>query len=144
MLELLEHFKTYLSDLKRHRGPPNAPPTPGNEFKQTLTNALLIGYVLQNIAKSAALGMRLRTTEAMLGDHRRDDMPMPMPEGNAETDEERGEEQDERDEELQAVQPSAIRIKENKPDPLPLWKSHRNWLRLMLIHFDSVDVLVKI
>ena len=55
-------------------------------------------------------------------------MSLPMPGRNAgKTNEERGEEQDERDEELEVVQPSALSMEENVHVPVPLWKSYRNY-----------------
>ena len=142
-LEILTRFRTSLSDLKKFAG---APSTPSNEeFKESASNLLAAGYWLLKLSTGAALPMHLKTIEAQLDDPRRADMSMPMPRGNAEMDEEQGEEQDERDEELQAVQPSAICMKENKPAPVPvpLWKSYRNWLRLMMVHFEAASILAK-
>ena len=140
LLELLERFQTSvsaLSALQKRRSPANLP---SEQFEQTLVKVLLNGFALQRIAKGSALRMHMRTIEAKLADHRRPDM---SPGETAEKDEEWGEEQDERDEELEAVQPYTVSVKKNVPVPVPLWKSYRNWLNLMLIYFDAVDVLVE-
>jgi hypothetical protein len=34
-------------------------------------------------------------------------------------------------------------MEENVPVPVPLWKSYRNWLKLMVVHFDAADTLVR-
>ena len=136
-LDILKRFETSLSDLTL---PASA--RTHEQFQQSVKKVLLAGVGLQKLTAGAALPMHLRTIEAKLDDPRRADMSMPRPRRNADKDGEQGEEQDELDEELQAVQPSAIRVKENKPDPVPLWKSYRNWLKLMVIYFDSANTLV--
>jgi hypothetical protein len=144
LLELLDLFHSSLKGLKEEeeKGSVNVTSTPDNDqFKKYVFNVLVAGYALRMIAKGAALRMHLRTIEAKLVDPRRPDMSLPMPGGNAEKDEEQGEEQDERDEELEAVQPSALSMEENVPVPVPLWKSYRNWLKLMVIYFDAVHIL---
>ena len=140
LLELLERFQSSLKDLKRHGGSEDVTSTPDNDqFRKSVLHVLFAGYALQRIAKGAALQMYLRTIEAELVDHRRPDMSMSMPGGNAEKDEECD---DEHDEELEAVQPSAVSMKKNVAVPVPLWKSYRNWLKLMVIHFDAVHILI--
>jgi hypothetical protein len=134
-LELLGRLQTSLTSLKELRNSKND----NGQFTRHVRHAVLIGNGLRKMAKGAALGMHLRTIEAKLVDHRRPDMSMPMQ--NAEKDEKQSEEQDERDEELEAVQPSALSMKQNVSVPVPLWKSYRNWLNLMVIHFDAVYTL---
>jgi len=142
-LELLQGFQRSLENLKKHGDSAGVTSNcDNNQFREYVVTALLNGFALQTIAKSAALRMHLRTIEAKLVDHRRPDMSMLMPGGNAETDEKQDEEQDERDEELEAVQPSAISMEENVPVPVPLWKSYRNWLKLMVVYFDAAHTLV--
>jgi len=148
LLELLDRFQRSLkdlkdlNDLKSHRGSANVTSTPDNDqFENYVFDVLFAGDALRMIAKGAALRMHLRTIEAKLVDPRRPDMSLPMPGGNAEKDEEQGEEQDERDEELEAVQPSALSMEGNMPVRVPLWKSYRNWLKLMVIYFDAVHIL---
>jgi hypothetical protein len=133
-LELLKRFQTSLKELTNSQND-------NGQFTKYVLQALLMGDALRRMAKGAALRMHLRTIEAKLVDHRRPDMSMPMPGGNAAKDEEQGEKQDEPDEELEAVQPSALSMEKNVPVPVPLWKSYRNWLNLMVIHFDAVYIL---
>src|SRR5271163_1425885 len=86
--------------------------TPDNDqFRKSVLHVLFAGYALHRIAKGAALGMYLRTIEAELVDHRRPDMSMSMPGGNAEKDEECD---DEHDKELEAVQPSAVSMEKKR------------------------------
>jgi hypothetical protein len=121
-LEFLERFQTSVSELSKHRGP--AKNVPANEqFKQSLVRVLLNGFALQRIAKGTALRMHLRTIEAELVDHCRPDMSTPLPGEDAEKE---GEEQDKRDEELEAVQPYTVSMENNRPVPLPLWKAYQN------------------
>src|SRR5277367_4657847 len=148
LLELLDRFQRSLKylkslkDLKSHRVSANVTSTPDNDqFENYVFDVLFAGDALRMIAKGAALWMHLRTIEAKLVDPRRPDMSLPMPGGNAEKDEEQGEEQDEHDEELEAVQPSALSMEGNMPVRVPLWKSYRNWLKLMVIYFDAVHIL---
>ena len=138
LLELLQRFQTSLKDLKAN--------VDNDQFPNYVRQVLSAGYGLQTMSKGTALRMHLRTIEAKLVDPRRPDMSMPMPRGNAEKDEEQGkaqgEEQDEeQDEELEAVQTSAVSMEHNVPVPVPLWKSYRNWLKLMVIYFDAVSTL---
>ena len=114
-LELLGRLQRSLRSLKELRNSKHD----NDQFTRHVQHALLIGDGLRKMAKGAALGMHLRTIEAKLVDHRRPDMSMPMQ--NAEKDEKQSEEQDERDEELEAVQPSALSMKQNVSVPVPLW-----------------------
>lgn len=43
------------------------------------------------------------------------------------------------DSDLAAVQPN-VRLEGGAP--LPLWKTYRKWLKFLLVHFDSIDILV--
>jgi hypothetical protein len=112
-LELLKRFQTSLKELTNSQND-------NGQFTKYVLQALLMGDALRRMAKGAALRMHLRTIEAKLVDHRRPDMSMPMPGGNAAKDEEQGEKQDEPDEELEAVQPSALSMEKNVPVPVPL------------------------
>ena len=127
-LHLLLHFQKSLDDLAEARGNAKVP-TPGSlEFKREVECVMLLGYALDKLAKGAALRMHLQTIVHLLRhwDIRpQAPMSIPVPEG----------EQEDRDEDLKEVQPLAS-------VGTPLWKSYGDWLRLLLSHFDAVDILV--
>jgi hypothetical protein len=136
LLELLQRFQESLDGLSICRDAGDVPTEGSDEFKGHLVAVMLSGYALQRIAKGTAFQMHLKTIQRLLGDHRRADAQKSVP---AEWGKGQDEEQDGRDEDLEAVQPSVTR-EENVP--MPLWKSYRDWLRLILVHFDAVDILV--
>jgi hypothetical protein len=43
--------------------------------------------------------------------------------------------------ELDSVQPATTHNEDSAP--LPLWQSYKDWLRLMVVHFDGVAILSK-
>jgi hypothetical protein len=122
--ELLLRFLQNLQALRIFRGNEDPPHDGCSEFKQRLFAVMYDGGALQKLAKGAALRMHLTNIEASLD----------QPKAN----ETSRETQDERDEDLEAVQPFAKSVGK----PMPLWKSYRDWLRLMIVHFDAVDILV--
>jgi hypothetical protein len=78
------------------------------------------------IVQNSALKMRLQNTVPLLNDHHR----TPKVENK----------RNEPDEDLEAIQPSATVKGEDRL--IPLWKSYSDWLRLVLAHFDAVEILV--
>jgi hypothetical protein len=135
LCELLEHFEAAVTALSSSRDPSGDVPIQGSEqFKIKLVAVLLNGYALQKIARGSAIEKQLKTIAHLLCDHRRAQVDMrAMPEMNS------MEINEERDDELEGVQPAVI-----QPDgvPMPLCKSYRDWLRLMMVHFDAVEILV--
>ena len=89
----------------------------------------LIGYGLQKLTRGSALHMHLRTINSSLQEHRRRlDISTSS--------------EEEQDEELKAVQPQALRIVTDQPQQqVALHESYVEWLKLILIHFDSADIL---
>ena len=138
LCDLLRQFKKSLKKLAESRKEVNVPTEGSNDFKGELFTVMLNGHGLQRISRGSALRMHLQNIAPLLNDHRDDRMSMPKfpkADGNEE-----GNGFDECDEELKAVQPSVVT---SEGVPMPLWQSYQDWLRLMVIHFDAVDVLEK-
>jgi hypothetical protein len=129
LIELLLCFETSLNELAKARGDPKVPTQGSEEFKQKVGLVLFCGCALQQLAKGAALRAHLKTIAPLLKSwHLRARTLIPAP----------GEEQEELDDGLKAVQPfTSIEGIET-----PLWTSYIDWLRLMLAHFDAVGILV--
>jgi hypothetical protein len=121
LLELLESFETGLKGLKS-----------GVDVDSHVSTIQLIGLALQYLTRGAILETHLKTIEGSLGEHgRRDDTAAESTPDNLEPDED-----------LEAVQPEAsIRIDKGDFQQAPLHKSYKEWLKVMLIYFDAVDVL---
>jgi hypothetical protein len=142
LCHLLNQFRVFLDLLSAK----DDVPTEGSErFKEKLVSVMLYGYALQKMARGSALPMLLKNITPLLEDHLQADVQtimsgpkMGMEEGGIKT--EHRELGYECDEELEAVQPSVVR---EKGLPMPLWKSYIDWLRLMVVQFDAVDILVK-
>lgn len=132
LLELLDSFQLSLRKLKPFRGKPVHDP---DLFRKLLRKILVYGFALLSIARGNAIEMHLQSIEGLLADHRRANVkPSPMPE----------EEDMEKDgtmaeEELEVVQP----LLSDTGLPMPLWKTYRDWLRLMVVHFDAVNILMR-
>jgi hypothetical protein len=112
-----------------------------------LQEVVLYGRVLQKLSKSAALQAHLLAIHPiLLFNHRLTNASTSESMSVVEAaDEAQNGECDEKDEELQAVQPFVV-VPGVDPDEIvtvPLWKSYRNWLRLLVVHFDAVDILVR-
>jgi hypothetical protein len=142
LLEFLLHFQDSLNNLADARGPSTTHPAEGSSsFKSYLDAVLLNGYVLQKLSKGSALRTHLKAITSLLQEHRRTDIPTSMPipksEKEGEQDGECGN-HNENDEELQAVQPF---VTTEEGVVVPLWKSYEDWLRLLVVHFDAVDIL---
>jgi hypothetical protein len=137
LILLLESFRDALQLLSNSRGQAEEAP---EEFKKQLRHVLFYGYVLQRMSKGFAIERHLTTIQDLLDDHRRMDARM-----GEEQEVDHGlmdasmEEEEEEDAELLEVQPTAVW---NKGQRQPLWKSYRNWLRLILVHINSVEILV--
>lgn len=122
LIYLLESFVETLDRLANSRGSSKSPVEGTPEFKEILFSVMLNGYALHKLARGAALQMHLTIIAPLLVNH----PPTPATATRAE-------EPDERDEDLKAVQPSEK----------PLWRSYIDWLRLIVAHFDAVDILVR-
>jgi hypothetical protein len=101
------------------------------DIKDNVECVVIYGYALHRLTKGAALPMHLKNIAHLLRSlnlGRKITMPTPAP----------GEEQEEPDEELKAVQPFVL----VNGIETPVWQSYLDWLRLMVAHFDATDILI--
>ena len=95
-------------------------------FKRDLTKGRVYGYALMRMARGKAFRMHMENIEHLLLDYTPDtEASASVPEGEQEGEDE--------DEELRAVQVD---------EKGSLSKSYGAWLRLMVIHFDAIEILV--
>ncbi|KAJ3517712.1 hypothetical protein NLJ89_g341 [Agrocybe chaxingu] len=139
LLYLIEAFTASLTALHDIR-PPVPPkrrtalPTAATgDFKQQVKKAMLYGYAIQRLAHGAALKMHLKTIESQLryynASHPRE--PQPQKPGK--------EEEEELDEDVAAVCQSVS----DGGVTTSLIDSYINWFRLLVAHFDAVDILIR-
>jgi hypothetical protein len=107
------------------------------DFKDPLERVVVNGYVLQKLSKTFALETHLQIIELSLREHRRAANVAASMSNSVKGEEQCGDRED-NDEELEAVQPS---VTIQPSTVIPLWRSYRNWLRLMVVHFDAVHIL---
>jgi hypothetical protein len=134
---LLVRFEEGLDKLHETRGSQKAPPTPcSEEFQESVESVLTCGYALQRLAHGAALRMHLKTIAHILPHLN----PLSQAETSMPAPGEANEQEEEADEDLEAVQPY---VKVNGVIQTHLWKSYVDWLQLILVQFDAVEVLVR-
>ena len=138
LLDLLGTFDRSLKNLESSAGrtppPSGTAPRPPNleEFRKNLKIFALTGLALQNLANGAILETHLKTIESSLKEHRRvvtatESMPEVEPD---------------QDDDLEAVQPLAsIRTDTGDSQEMPLHMSYKEWLKLMLIYFDAINII---
>jgi len=94
------------------------------KFKACVGCVMFYGNALQHIAKGSAIDSHLQNLEPLLNDHRRLDLKKV----------------DVEDSDLAVLTQPMVK-KMDKP-PQPLWKPYKEWLVLMLAHFNAVETLV--
>jgi hypothetical protein len=99
--------------------------SPESKFEAHLSIVALIGNGLRLLSRSAAIESHMRAIEPSLRKLQ------------AQVVTKRDDEQEEPDTELQSVQPSTHRGDQT----LPLWMSYLEWLMLMVVHFDAVEII---
>lgn len=129
LVELLERFVSSLERLEKTRGKEEVSTPASDEFKTAVGLAMTSGCALQRLTKGAALKMHLTTIAHLLVSFIR---RKPLSD----------EEQEEFDEDLKAVQPFITITIGSTSTPRLLPMSYIDWLRLMLAHFDAVNILV--
>jgi len=130
---LLVRFEEHLEVLGKTRGDGKVPTPCSKEFNITVESVITSGYALQRLAHGAALQMHLQTIGPSMRLNYLSQMEMPMPAPVV------VEEQEEFDVDLKAVQPF---VNVNGAAESRLWKSYIDWLRLIMVHFDAVEILV--
>jgi hypothetical protein len=135
--ELLRKFKRNLGELAKMKLKKTGPTQ--SEFEIALRNVVYYGDALQMLAGGVAIQRHLQVIEDELIDfhHKRardvaNQAATPMLPDVEELIEANPENGD--DEELQSVQPFANRA-------LPMWKSAKDWLKLMVVHFDATKII---
>jgi hypothetical protein len=122
LCELLRRFEISLDKLKAYHEEKDRLSEP-SKFESLLSAVLTYGTALQILARGSAIDKHLKAIEPLLSDHRRDktaDIKLQtMTEGKEE------------EVDIELVGTTAQ----------PLWKSYRDWLRLMVVHFDAVSIL---
>lgn len=128
LINLLQKFQWSLTKLSEST---NVPTQGSDVFKGHLEGVYLIGVGLQYLSRTVALPRYLKA-------FRPQDFPAESLKKDGEC-----ENPEERDEDLQAVQPFVTtENSEGKVvQQIPLWKSYENWLRLLVAHFDAVEIL---
>ena len=136
-IDLLVVFEKFLLKLKV------IPPSRDTTIVNVVYVVKLVGTVLQQLAKGAVLKIHLKTIESSLEEHRRvETIAVSMPKLNEDFKQDEQDEEDERDEDLEAVQPQAqARDNYSSIQQMPLHESYSEWLKLMLVYFDAIDVL---
>ena len=108
------------------------------QFGDYLSAIVLIGYGLQKLTRGSALYMHLRTIKSSLQEHCHLDIST----SNEGQQDEDTRDSRERDAELKAVQPQAFHVVMGMSQPqVALHESYMEWLKLMLIHFNAVNIL---
>lgn len=127
LLELLRLFKQNLAELlkcRQERSPGKIP----SSFYDILYRVFLFGLALARIARGSAITTHLKTIQPSLFDHRR---------ASVTPEEVSGQDGPELDTLHVEVQSCAV-IGQHMA---PLWMSYRDWLRLMVAHFDAVAII---
>jgi hypothetical protein len=129
LCKLLKGFKKSLEKLKTYQQVVNRLSEP-SEFESYLAAVLTYGTALQLLVRGSAIDKHLMAIEPLLSDHRRDkraDVKL----------------------ETRGTDKVTVKTAEEEVDvdlegniDQPLWKSYRDWLRLMVVHFDAVSILV--
>jgi hypothetical protein len=130
LLFFLQCFQTSLNDLWSSRSTTDVPEGSA-AFESHLGHVKFYGYVLHKLSRGSALQIHLQVIEPLLERHHANMRPTT---GKEEND----------DEELEAVQPFVTTGKSEYENVMvTLWKSYRDWLRLVTVHFDAVDILAR-
>ena len=133
LILLLVRFEECLEKLGETRGDKEVSTPCSKEFKKSVELVMTCGYALQRLAHGAALRMHLKTIAPLLMHSKfpsLQEMTMPAP----------GETEGQEDEDLKAVQPF---VNVNSIVQTHLWKSYIEWLGLIMVHFDAVEILVR-
>lgn len=110
-----------------------------NDFKRRVGMTLALGHALLRIARGSAFEMHLQNIATLLEDHRDTEISMPMSNLAMEEEEDVEKEDEVLGEELLPVLSNITDLGE----PMPLWKTYRDWMRLMVVHFDAAIILTR-
>ena len=130
-MESLGALLTLRDPVRLKKNPPNPPIKRSDAFERTVAKAILDGYALQRLAKGLALKMHLQNITPALQSWNYRNSSTPVL-----TEEER----QERDEDIEAVHES---VQNGVQNGAVLVTSYLDWFRLMISHFDAVDILIQ-
>jgi hypothetical protein len=122
LVKLLDGFQDTVTKLsgQSKKGPQTFDKT---AFQQNLIKGRVYGYALFKMARSRAFRMHMENIEHLLSDYMPDtEASAPVPEGEQESEDE--------DDELETIRVGSLS------------KSYGAWLRLMVVHFDAIEILV--
>lgn len=129
LCELLRRFHGCLNRLRN-----TAASAKLEDIKNRLKNVMIIGQYLQAMVRSAAIEKHLKTLAAakLLNGDVDDEVPWMVPETT-------GEFEDADDAEFHVLKAKSV----HQGQPLLLWQSYRDWLRLTTHYFDATAILRK-
>lgn len=129
LIDLLSSFKKAVQGLSDSRGNSDKREPGSTVFRSHVTNVMTNGYMLLRMVQGYAITQHLKSIAPSLIDHRRkESMNSTMSYKST----------DEQTEDLDMELPIG---KDGQPEPV--WKSYLDWLRLILAHIHSVEVLVR-
>ena len=138
LTKLLTLFHQAVGKLSDSRGNPVIPEEGNSDFGIFLNAAVFYGYTLQRMVLGSGITQHLKNLAPSLYDHRRKEPAnSTMAEGEAADLDEQTEDQD-----VDLLQ-IRLGVIGGNGQPQPLWKSYLDWLRLILAHFNAVEVLLK-
>jgi DNA-binding transcriptional regulator GbsR (MarR family) len=94
----------------------------GNTFRSEVASMIVCGHTLLRIARGSAFEMHLQNIASLLEDHRTE---ISMPKDDAVSEE---------------LLPVLLSITD-EGQPIPLWKTYRDWMQLMVVYFDAAKIL---
>ena len=125
--ELLKSFTTAVKGLLASCNKSADPIQRLQACKDSLNHAMAFGYALLQLVSGSGSQCYFQNIASVLDDHCRVELSRVV-DANVE---------EEHDNDLQWLQQAV----NNDQLPEPLWKSYRDWLRLMLAHFNAVEIL---
>jgi hypothetical protein len=97
----------------------------GDKFRNKVITMIVCGHTLLRIARGRAFEMHLQNIAPLLEDHRTEISMPNFPEDDVVN------------EELLPVLSSIT----DTGQPIPLWKTYRDWMQLMVVYFDAAKIL---
>ncbi|KAF8804067.1 hypothetical protein BYT27DRAFT_7194791 [Phlegmacium glaucopus] len=132
LVEILDRFRESIQKLKSLLSTKGSTPSTedSEDVEHSLNRISVFAFALQKIASGYAFEMHLRNIQSLLADPRQSDTDNSMP------NVEKKEGERELDEELAEILITDLDV------PTPLWQTYRDWVRLMVVHFDAIGILV--
>lgn len=129
--DILQNFGTALRELGTARPVKQAPMPASAQVNKLVHRIIAYEYALQRLAQGFGLKMHLQTIMDLL----QQALANLGNEGTQTTQTE----DDDWDDELNSVHPSTM----SEGIEIPLWRKFLDWLKLIIAHFDAVDILIQ-